>query len=228
MCKLNRREFCFIGFDVNILFMNSPFAGKFIVLDGAEGCGKTTQIALLTDKIARSGARCLKVREPGATSIGERVRELLLDPANSDMSMRCEMLLYMAARAQLMSQLVLPALNDGQCVVADRFLSSTLAYQTGGEGMAESEILAVGAIAIQNRSPDLTLILDMPVERAHHRIQRAKDRIEQRPLDYHNAVRNRFLDLAQKLPNYRLVNADKPIDIVHEQIWSFCNAHFKP
>lgn len=206
--------------------MKSRFAGKFIVIDGAEGCGKTTQISLLAEKISLDGAHCLKVREPGATRIGERIRELLLDPANVEMGMRCEMLLYMAARAQLMSQIILPALSAGQCVIADRFLSSTLAYQTDGDGMTGDEILAVGAISIQKRFPDLTLILDMPVERAHQRIARAKDRIEQRPMEYHNAVRNRFLDLAQRLPNYTVINADQPIEAVHARIWGSCQNHF--
>src|SRR5687768_6621876 len=164
-------------------------AGRFIVLDGPEGCGKSTQAKLLGAKLEAQGLSPLLVRDPGTTRIGEKVRAILLDPAHAEMGMRCEMLLYMAARAQMMTETILPALAVGKWVVCDRFVSSTLAYQAGGEGLTTQHIRSVGEVAIQGRWPDLTIVLDMPPEDAMARIRREKDRIEQRPLAYHEQVR---------------------------------------
>src|SRR5437763_6312922 len=122
----------------------SQLHGKFIVFDGGEGCGKSTQAHLLKDALeADGGSRVLLVRDPGTTAIGEQVREILLNPAHTEMSMRCEMLLYMAARAQLMKETIWPALQRGEVVVSDRFVSSTLAYQLGGDGLTTHDILRV-------------------------------------------------------------------------------------
>src|SRR3954452_24604486 len=120
-------------------------AGKFIVLDGSEGCGKSTQAAMLRDRLAAGlgPTRALLVRDPGATRIGDQVRQILLNPDHREMGMRCEMLLYMAARAQMMAERTLPALAVGKVVVSDRFVSSTLAYQLGGDGLSTDEIRRV-------------------------------------------------------------------------------------
>src|SRR5438445_6567296 len=107
--------------------------GKFIVLDGPEGSGKSTQLQLLRGALEKAGLDVLAVRDPGTTRIGEQVRAILLDPNHQEMSMRCEMLLYMSARAQMMAEIILPALRDEKVVLCDRFVSSTLAYQVGGE-----------------------------------------------------------------------------------------------
>src|SRR3954467_1217399 len=115
-------------------------AGNFIVFDGGEGCGKSTQARLLRLHLEALGMPVLAVHDPGATRIGEMVREILLNPENNDMAMRCEMLLYMASRAQMMSEKILPALKAGNVVISDRFVSSTLAYQLGGEGLTADEI----------------------------------------------------------------------------------------
>jgi dTMP kinase len=198
----------------------SFLARRFVVLDGPEGCGKSTQLRLLADRLALQGIPCLTVRDPGATHLGERIREILLDPAHQEMTMRCEMLLYMAARAQLMSQTILPALDDGRAVLCDRFISSTLAYQLGGQGLTADDIRQVGNIAIFGRWPDLIILLDMPVEQSFARIQRLKDRIEQRSLDYHRQVRRNFLAQVNLFPGkYRVVEAAQPVELVHEQIW---------
>src|SRR6266576_4555771 len=175
---------------------------KFIDLDGPEGCGKSTQGELLLQHLKTAGQDAILVRDPGTTPIGEQIRALLLNPANGEMNMHCEMLLYMAARAQMMSQIILPALTSGQTVICDRFVSSTLAYQLGGDGLTAQEIRRVGEIAIKNRWPDMTLIFDLPVDLAVSRV-RPKftlfpddptagldlDRIEQRSLEYHEVVR---------------------------------------
>lgn len=193
--------------------------GKFIVLDGPEGCGKSTQLRLLFEALQKQNVPVLSVRDPGTTRIGERIRAILLDPQNHEMSMRCEMLLYMAARAQMMSQVILPALAGGKSVLCDRFVSSTLAYQAGGEGLSDADIRTVADVAIQHRWPDLVLLLDMPPEQSFQRLQRDKDRIEQRPLAYHAQVRANYLAQAARDPDhYRIIPADRPMDAVHQGI----------
>ena len=189
------------------------------MFDGGEGCGKSTQARLLQQAMERAGRPVLLVRDPGTTRIGELVRGILLDPAHVEMGMRCEMLLYMAARAQMMRETVLPALAAGTTVVSDRFVSSTLAYQLGGDGLTAAEIRSVAEIAIGGRWPDRTVILDMPAEASIARVTRAKDRIEQRPLDYHRRVRDNYLSQAAAMPDrYRVVRADRAAEVVHAEV----------
>lgn len=194
--------------------------GRFIVLDGNEGCGKSTQTRLLHERLIREGAEAILVRDPGTTPIGERIRSILLDPQHQEMAMRCEMLLYMSARAQLMAELIMPALDAGTTVICDRFVSSTLAYQLGGDGLTGAEIRGVAEVAIKGRWPDLTLILDMPPDASMARVRRARDRIEQRPPEYHEQVRKNYLAQVRELPEkYRLVSAEGTIDEVHARVW---------
>ena len=209
----------------------SKLAGKFLVLDGGEGCGKSTQLkrlhAFLHD---RHGLPVTLVRDPGFTKIGEQVRGVLLDPANDAMAMRCEMLLYMAARAQMVAETINPALARGEVVLCDRFVSSTLAYQLGGDGLTRDEVTAVGEAATGGRWPDLTIVLDMNVEASQRRVKPkfvplfadsgelpdpTKDRIEQRPMAYHRQVRENFLEQVRMLPQrYAVVDADQGADAV--------------
>lgn len=198
----------------------AALGGKFIVLDGPEGCGKSTQARLLAQSLEAAGVSAIVVRDPGTTAIGERVRAILLDPASREMGMRCEMLLYMAARAQMMAEIILPALQAGKTVVCDRFVSSTLAYQLGGDGITAAEIRDIAEVAIRGRWPDLTIILDMPAERSMARVQREKDRIEQRPATYHEQVRQNYLAQAKAdLHRYRVLLADRKIEDVQTEIW---------
>ena len=206
--------------------------GKFIVFDGGEGCGKSTQARLLREELERRGLSVLPVHDPGATRIGELIRAILLNPENDDMNMRCEMLLYMASRAQMMAEKILPALDAGQVVISDRFVSSTLAYQLGGDGLTADEIRKVGDIAIKHRWPDLTLIFDLPIEASLARV-RPKfslfpddpkagldlDRIEQRSAEYHQAVRQNYLKQAKADPKrYRVIDADRSVEAVHAEV----------
>ena len=207
--------------------------GRFIVFDGGEGSGKSTQARLLREELERSGMNVLAVHDPGATRIGELIRAILLNPDNTDMAMRCEMLLYMAARAQMMHEKIMPALNEAKVVISDRFVSSTLAYQLGGDGLAVDDIKSVAEIAIKGRWPDLTLILDMPTKRSAQRVQPkflldfpedvqaqlTKDRIELRSFEYHEDVRRKYLDQAKRDPSrYRVINADRAVDAVHQDV----------
>jgi len=199
----------------------SSLRSRFIVLDGPEGSGKSTQVKLLAGALQEQGLAPLIVRDPGTTRIGEQIRAILLDPAHTEMSMRCEMLLYMAARAQMMAQTIVPGLAAGQTVIGDRFVSSTLAYQLGGDGLTAEQIRAIADIAIKSGWPDLTIILDIPIAQSFARVQRARDRIEQRPAEYHEQVRRNYLAQAAGDPlRYRVINADRPTEQVHTDIWS--------
>lgn len=205
--------------------------GKLIVFDGGEGCGKSTQARKLLNLLQDEHRLPISfVRDPGTTDIGEKIRAILLNPAHTDMAMRCEMLLYMAARAQMMSQIIRPALEKGEVVLCDRFVSSTLAYQLGGDGLSRQEITAVGEVAIRGRWPDLTLIFDLPVEQSQARVRAkfvplfenavdlpdpSKDRIEQRPLEYHRQVRQNYLAQAKGMPDrYAVIDASRDPDAV--------------
>jgi len=203
----------------------SSLAGRFIVFDGGEGCGKSTQARLLQQRLEREGYQIISVRDPGTTRIGELIRAILLNPDHDEMSMRSEMLLYMAARAQMMTETILPALAAGKIVLCDRFVSSTLSYQLGGDGLTAAEIRGVADIALKGRWPDMTLIFDMPTDRSIARVNRAKDRIEQRPAEYHEQVRQNYLAQVKADPaHYRVINADRSVEEVQEEVWRVVNS----
>lgn len=145
-------------------------SGKFIVFDGPDGCGKTTQLRTLIAKLQQAGVKVRRLREPGGTPIGEQIRDLLLSTKTQNMDVRCEMLLYMASRAQLVHEEILPALAAGECVVSDRYASSTLAYQGGGGGMPLPSILEVAKVAVGDTWPHLTVIFDLDTDEAMARI----------------------------------------------------------
>jgi len=179
--------------------------GRFIVFDGPDGSGKSTQFQAVAKVAQAAGVETVEVREPGGTPIGEKIRAVLLDPANSEMVTRCEMLLYMASRAQLMEERILPALARGAFVLADRFISSTLAYQGSAGGLARQDILSVGDIAIGGRWPDLVVVFDVDWKTAKSRMARALDRMEQKDVDYHRRVREGYLEQARSQPDKYLV-----------------------
>jgi dTMP kinase len=198
-------------------------SGKFIVFDGGEGCGKSTQAEMLKTALESAGSVVKLVRDPGSTRIGEKIRELLLNPENTEMNMRCEMLLYMAARAQLMHETIRPALDAGEVVLSDRFISSTLAYQLDGDGLTAADIRAVGDIAVHGRWPDLTILLDVPLEVSRARVRpkftlfpddpqagMEMDRIEQRSAEYHEKVRQNYLRQAKDHHRkYKVIDASR-------------------
>jgi dTMP kinase len=221
----------------------TALSGKFVVFDGPDGCGKTTQLKTLITKLDQAGVNVHRLREPGGTPIGEQIRELLLSTKNSDMDVRCEMLLYMASRAQLVQEQIRPALAAGACVVADRFASSTLAYQGGGGGMDLQQIIQVANIAVGDTWPHLTVVFDIDTDQAMARLnplwnggtgkgrrkdpdqpalfhdEHVKDRIEQRTRDYFRRVRENYLWQARQWPErYRIVDASKSIAQVEKQV----------
>ncbi|PRX38542.1 dTMP kinase [Planifilum fimeticola] len=192
--------------------------GCLITLEGPEGGGKSTQIALLRDFLERAGVPCTVVREPGGTAIGDRVREILLDPRAADMTVRTEILLYAASRAQLVEQVILPALCRGEVVLCDRFVDSSLAYQGFGAPWDREEIRLVNRVATGGLRPHRTYLLDVPVEESIRRLQsrgRGIDRIERKGKKFHERVRQGFLRLAQAEPDrFLVVDASRPADEV--------------
>jgi len=174
--------------------------GKFITFEGAEGSGKSTQARLVYEYLHSLRLPVLSIREPGGVAISEAVRAILLDENNKKMGAECEVLLYMAARAQLVKEVVLPALRQGKIILCDRFLDSTIAYQGFGNGTPIAEIKRIGRFATKGATPDLTIVFDIDARVGLERRGTKRDRIEQRSLVYHRAVRRGYLALAQAEP----------------------------
>jgi dTMP kinase len=172
-------------------------AGKFLVIDGPDGAGKSTQVKRLADWLREQGAAVTLARDPGGTPIGEKVRAILLDKAHDEMGVACETMLYMASRAQLVEQVIRPALARGECVVCDRYVSSTVAYQGAG-GADPAAIRAVAQVAVGGLWPDLTVILDLPAPAGLARLKNAPDRMESKDPAFHGRVRELFLQQARQ------------------------------
>ena len=141
--------------------MSTSKRGTFISFEGIDGCGKSTQVKILMDRLQEEGNECILVREPGGTEISELIRDILLSNKNLDLSSRTEALLMTASRAQLTKQKIIPALSSGKCVIADRFSDSTLAYQGGGRGLDIKWLIELNRFATNNLNPDVTFLLDL-------------------------------------------------------------------
>jgi len=193
-------------------------AGKFIVLDGPDGCGKTTQTELLAQWLKEQGVAVETFREPGGTAIGEKIRRILLNPKHLAMSTSAEVLLYMAARVQLWQEKIAPALQQRKCVILDRWLSSTCAYQGYAGGFGIQRIIKIATDCLGKPWPDLTIILDVDLETASARLNRDLDRMERKGDGYHQKVREGFLKLAQEQKNFFVIDATQDINTVHKKI----------
>ena len=191
----------------------------FISFDGVDGVGKSTQTKLFVEWLREREHQVVTCRDPGSTDLGERLRTLVLKDANIRIAARSEMLLYMAARAQLVEEVIEPALASGQVVVSDRFLLANVVYQGHAAGLDPQAIWEVGHVATAGRTPDFTIVLDMPLERAVARIGRELDRMEAKGLDFLQRVREGFLAEAARSPErITVVNADQDISQVQEEI----------
>ena len=198
--------------------MKNRFSGKFIVIDGPDGCGKTTQTKLLTQWLKEQGVEVEAFRDPGATAIGEKVRQILLNPEHIAMSTETEVLLYMAAKVQLWQEKIAPALDAKKCVILDRWLSSTCAYQGYAGGFGADNVIKIATDSLKRPWPDLTIILDIDLEIASRRLNRDLDRMEQKGDGYHQRVRKGFLELAQQQRNFVVVDAVGDIEMVHKKV----------
>jgi dTMP kinase len=192
--------------------------GIFITFEGSEGCGKSTQSRLLYEYLKNKGYRVVYLREPGGTKISEKIRKVLLDPKNH-ITPVCEMLLYMAARSQVVSEVIRPALTKGKIVICDRFLDSTIAYQGYGLGIDIKLIKNIGELATEGIKPHLTILLDLPTKEGLAVCGRVKDRIEKRSLEYHLGVRKGYLKLASGEPKrIKVIKVDKDKHKTQEKI----------
>jgi dTMP kinase len=215
--------------------------GQFIVFDGPDGCGKSTQRRMLADRLRAAGLEVVECKDPGGTDIGERIRHVLLGYDLSEMDVRCETFLFMASRAQLVGQIIEPALAAGRTVLCDRFVSSTCAYQ-GAAGYDAARIIELAQFAIGRTWPALTFVLDIDVEEGLQRTGREPkpagkrrvkhagqhvlfhdtqtDAMEARPFEFHRRVREAFLRLPEFYPRpIEIVDARRPADQVHDSVW---------
>ncbi|MFH0911215.1 MAG: dTMP kinase [Planctomycetota bacterium] len=193
--------------------------GIFLAIEGPDGGGKTTQAGLLAEHLRKAGREVVPVREPGGTPLGERVRALLLEEDFSGMDVRTELFLFMAARAELVRQVIRPALARGAAVLSDRFLLSTLVYQGLAGGLPLEEVRVAGRTATGGLAPDLTLVLDVPAEVGLARLKRAPDRMEEKGLAFHRAIRQGYLDLAPNDPGIVVIDATQPAEAVAGAVW---------
>jgi dTMP kinase len=193
----------------------------FFSFDGIDGVGKSTQMRLFEDALRSRGLNPVVCRDPGSTPLGERVREILLShDASTPIGRRSEMLLYMAARAQLVEQVIRPALEGGRVVVSDRYLLANVVYQGHAGGLDPNQIWQVGRVATDGVQPDCVFVLDMPVEAADARMSRTLDRMESQGNDFRHRLRSGFLDEATRSEGrIHVIGADRSVEAVQAEIW---------
>jgi dTMP kinase len=194
--------------------------GLLITFEGVEGSGKSTQAQLLWEFLQAMGLKVIFLREPGSTAIGERVREILLDPQATGMDARTELFLYLASRNQLVREKVLPGIKNGNIVICDRFADSSVVYQGYGRQLGERLVLRLNKLVTAGIKPDLTILIDLPVAVGYQRKGREKlDRLEQEEIEFHRRVRNGYLRLARRAPGrIKLVAGERAPDEIQSEI----------
>jgi len=191
----------------------------FFSFDGVDGVGKSTQIRLFCDWLRAQGREVVTCRDPGGTPLGEQLRGLLLAHHDVPIHRRAEMLLYMASRAQLVEDVIRPALAAGKDIVSDRYLLANVVYQGHAGGLDPDDVWRVGAVTVAGLMPMLVFLLDMPAQQAAARIERSPDRMESRGLEYLERVRQGFLTEAARFPHQiAVINADQPVEAVHAEV----------
>lgn len=201
--------------------------GVLITFEGPEGGGKTSQARALAAELEAAGRPVRRFAEPGGTRISEAIRAIILDEQHTEMAPRSELLLFLAARAQLVEQEIVPSLRDGYVVLCDRFTDSTLAYQGVSAGLPVEELIHLNAFATGDLQPDLTLLLDLDPEQGLER-QGEWNRMEARGLDFHRQVRAAYLALAQRFPQRIVrIDASRPAEAVAEAIRAAVSPHLR-
>lgn len=192
--------------------------GLFITFEGPDGCGKTTQMKLLAEYFTKNGKEVVLTREPGGKGLGEKVREILLN-YDGEVSDRCESFLFLADRAQNIDIIVNPAVKQGKIVLCDRHIDSTVAYQGYGRGLDIERINMLNNLATNGKKPDLTFVFDVDVETSMKRVGKEKDRMESAGVEFHNRVRQGYLELAKQEPQrIKVINATKSIEEIHDEV----------
>ena len=192
----------------------------FITFEGADGCGKTTQIELLNKYLKENGFNTLVTREPGAKGLGEKLREILLG-YDGEVSPNCESFLFLADRAQHVDCVIKPALEKGTVVLCDRHTDSTVAYQGYGRQLDLNRIKMLNDIAVNGLKPDLTIVFDIDIETSMQRVSKTKDRMESAGMDFFNRVREGYLEIAKSEPErVKVINSSDTIENIHNQVVS--------
>lgn len=208
------------------MMTESISSGKFITVEGVDGCGKTTQAEFIIDGLIEAGLSAKLVREPGGDPISESIRKLLLH-AEESMSDRAEALLMIASRAQLTDKVILPQIIDGKWVVSDRYADSTLAYQGGGRGLSVKSLDTINEFGTYTLKPDLTFFIDISIDVANSRMRVERDRIEKEGNDFQQRVRDQYLKLSESESDRVIViNGDRSIDEVKADIWTHVKEKF--
>ena len=194
--------------------------GLFITLEGVDGCGKSTQADLLVDELESRDREVVRLRDPGGTRLSEKIRLLLLDPGNDDMCDECELMLYEAARAQLVREIIQPALKRGAVVVCDRFYGSTFAYQASARGLSAELVQTANSIGSCGVVPDATLVFDLTPEEALRRATtEGSDRLESEGMSFQQRVHEGYVELAKKEPNrVHVVDARGSVEVVRSRM----------
>ena len=192
--------------------------GLFITFEGADGCGKSTQMELLAKDLQNKGYEVVLTREPGGKGLGEKIRGLLLN-YNGEVSDRCESFLFLADRAQNIDMIVKPAIAAGKIVLCDRHTDSSVAYQGYGRGLDIEQINVLNNLATNGLKPDLTFVFDIDVETSMKRVGKEKDRMESAGKDFHNRVRNGYLEIAKQEPKrIKVLDATESIEEIHKKV----------
>ena len=200
----------------------------FLSLDGIDGTGKSTQLSLLADTLRGQGLTVTACVDPGGTDLGGKLREILLHGRQTTMSLRTECLLFMASRAELVNEVIAPALDRGEIVLSDRYLLANVVYQGHAGGLLPDDVWKLGQFATSGLIPDLTLVLDLPVDIAKSRRAGKADRMESRDNAYFERVRQGFLSEAARDPTrYHVVDATPNIELVHTTIATFVERYLR-
>lgn len=201
--------------------------GLFITFEGIDGCGKSTQVNAVNDYLSKNNTSCIVTREPGGTPLAEKIREMILSNDNNEMVDNCELLLFFAARAQHVEELIKPSLSEGNTVLCDRFQEATFAYQGAGRGLELENLIKLNNFATGGLVPDLTFVFDVSVETAFERMAaagRSKDRMENSSRTFFEDIRNGYLFLAQKAPErIKVLDGERSVQELTDEILTIIN-----
>jgi dTMP kinase len=201
----------------------SSFKMPFFVIDGIDGCGKTTQTKLLSEALISKGYHVTTVRDPGGTTISEQIRKIILSNDNHLMCAKTELFLYTASRMQLIEEILRPKREAGEIIVSDRFFTSTIAYQSFGGGLPLDFVKTVVSASVKDFLPTATFIIDLPIEVAEERLDAVRDRMELKSMEFKNKVRNGFLKQAAENKDIIPIDGTLSVNVIHKAIMGVVN-----
>jgi len=195
--------------------------GILITFEGIDRCGKSTQVARLEKRLQDANIEFETLREPGSTAVSEQIRRILLSVESGDIDSRCELMLYSAARAQLVNEKIIPGLESGKVIIVDRYFDSTTAYQGYGRQLPIDIIECINQLVSQERKPNLTIIIDIsPEDAVLRRDEAGRDRLERSSLNFFDRVRNGYLEMAKTDSRFVIMDGNKSIEEISEEVWA--------